>query len=46
MIFSKHENNFLQNDRHGILDLDNLQVRLQYWIAILSTPSRVFKQAI
>ena len=31
--FSRQENNFLQN--YGILDLDNFQVRLQYWVASL-----------
>ena len=31
--FSSHENHFLQN--YGILDLDNFQVRLQYWVASL-----------
>ena len=33
MIFSKEENNFSQN--YGILDSDNFQVRLQYWVASL-----------
>ena len=33
MIFSKQENNFWQN--YSILDLDNIQVRLQYWVANL-----------
>ena len=31
--FSRQENNFWQN--YGILDLDNFQVRLQYWVASL-----------
>ena len=31
--FSRQENNFWQN--YDILDLDNFQVRLQYWVAIL-----------
>ena len=31
--FNRQENNFGQN--YGILDLDNLQVRLQYWVASL-----------
>ena len=31
--FSRQENNFRQN--YGILDLDNFQVRLQYWVASL-----------
>ena len=30
---SRHENNFWQN--YSILDLDNIQVRLQYWVASL-----------
>ena len=33
MIFSKQENNFWKN--YSILDLDNFQVRLQYWVASL-----------
>ena len=33
MIFSKQENNFVQN--YGILDLDKFQVRFQYWVASL-----------
>ena len=33
MIFSRQENHFGQN--YGILDLDNFQVRLQYWVASL-----------
>ena len=33
MIFSKEKNNFWQN--YGILDLDNFQVRHQYWVASL-----------
>ena len=32
--FSKQDNNFWQN--YGILDYDNLQVMLQYWVASLS----------
>ena len=31
--FSRQGNNFWQN--YGILDLDNFQVRLQYWVASL-----------
>ena len=31
--FSRQENNFWQN--YGILDLENFQVRLQYWVASL-----------
>ena len=31
--FSRHESNFWQN--YDILDLDNFQVRLQYWVASL-----------
>ena len=31
--FSRQENNFWQN--YGVLDLDNFQVRLQYWVANL-----------
>ena len=31
--FSRQENNFRQN--YGILDFDNFQVRLQYWVASL-----------
>ena len=31
--FRRQENNFWQN--YGILDLDNFQVRLQYWVASL-----------
>ena len=31
--FSKHENNFWKN--YGILDLDNVQVRLQYRVVSL-----------
>ena len=31
--FSRQENNFWQN--YGNLDLDNFQVRLQYWVASL-----------
>ena len=31
--FSRQENNF--NKNYGILDLDNFQVRLQYWVASL-----------
>ena len=31
--FSRQENNFWQN--YGILDLDNFQVRLQYWVTSL-----------
>ena len=31
--FSRQENHFWQN--YGILDLDNFQVRLQYWVASL-----------
>ena len=31
--FSRQKNNFWQN--YGILDLDNVQVRLQYWVASL-----------
>ena len=31
MTFSRQENNFWQN--YGILDLDNFQVMLQYWVA-------------
>ena len=31
--FSRQENNFLQN--YSILDLDNFQVRLQYWVVSL-----------
>ena len=31
--FSRQENNFWQN--YGILDLDNFQVRLPYWVASL-----------
>ena len=33
MNFSKQENNFCQN--YGILDFNNFQVRLQYWVASL-----------
>ena len=33
VIFSRQENNFWQN--YYILDLDNFQVRLQYWVASL-----------
>ena len=33
MIFSRQENNFLQN--YGTLDLDNFQVMLQYGVASL-----------
>ena len=33
VVFSRQENNFLQN--YGILDLDNFQVRLQYGVASL-----------
>ena len=33
VIFSREENNFWQN--YSILDLDNFQVRLQYWAASL-----------
>ena len=29
--FCRQKNNFRQN--YGILDLDNFQVRLQYWVA-------------
>ena len=35
MFFSRQENNFCQNC--SILDLDNFQVRLQYWVASLSS---------
>ena len=35
MIFSRQENYFSQNC--SILDLDNFQVRLQYWVASLSS---------
>ena len=31
--FCRRKNNFWQN--YGILDLDNFQVRLQYWVASL-----------
>ena len=44
--FSRQENNFGQN--YDILDLDNFQVRLQYWVASLCNQllPRVFKQSI
>ena len=43
--FSRRENNFWQN--YGILDIDNFQVRLQYWVASLCNHLLpVFKQSI
>ena len=42
--FSRKENNFGQN--YGILDLDNFQVRLQYWVEVCEINSSQSFQAI
>ena len=42
--FSRKENNFGQN--YGILDLDNFQVRLQYWVEVCVINSSQSFQAI